>query len=282
MRALMAGLLLAALLAPAVLHQAAAAEPALRAGVVPDTPPFIETGKGGQLTGFSVALFRAIAAEMKRDIAFTAAPLPDLIEDISAGKLDVLTGPVLATPERATELLFIEGYVWSEYQFGSRPGQTVAGLADLRGKHLAVQSGSDYAGWADRNAEKLGFTIVPQPSLAAVFEAVRRGQADVSLTGSASLRAAADGHSGIAAGFSLPETKTHDSAAVAQTNVELRDEIEDALRCLKQSGAVARLAEQWLHATPGPEDLENMVIPGYGVPDLAGFDPKPRKSHCQP
>jgi polar amino acid transport system substrate-binding protein len=275
MRAPLAALLLAA--APAL-----AAEPPLRAGVVPDSPPFVENNAAGQLDGFSVDLFRAIAATMKRDIAFTAAPLPELLADLTAGKLDVLAGPVLATPDRASEMLFVEGYVWSAYQFGSRPGESLSGLTDLRGKRLAVQAGSDYAGWAGRTSPKLGFSIVTEPTLAAVFEAVRTGHADISLTGSPALRAAAEGHSGLAAGFSLPETRTHDSAAVAVTNVDLRDDIEDALRCLKQRGEVARLAAQWLHTTPGPEDLENMVIPGYGVPDLAGFDPKPRKAHCQP
>lgn len=276
MRALTAGLLLAALLA----RPSAAAEAPLRAGVVPDMPPFVQKDATGELTGFSVALFRAIAAEMKRDITFTTAPMPQLMEDLNAGRLDVLPGPIPATPERASELLFIEGFVWSEYQFGSRPGDMVGGLDNLRGKRLAVEADSEYAGWAERQAAKLGFTMVPEPTLAAVFDAVRHGQADASLTGSPALRAAAIGGS-LHAGLSLPETRTHDSPAVAETGVELRDEIEDALRCLKQTGAVARLSQQWLHADAGPEDLENMVIPGYGVPDLAGFDPKPRKSHCQ-
>ena len=117
--------------------------------------------------------------------------------------------------------------------------------------------------------------------LRAVFNAVRDGRADASLTASASLRATGAGPGAVQAGFSLPETRTHVSAAVAETGVELRDEVEDALRCLKQNGTVAKLSAQWLGAQPGPEDLENMVVPGYGVPDLAGFDPKPRKSHCQ-
>jgi polar amino acid transport system substrate-binding protein len=274
MRALMAGLLLAA--APSW-----AAEPPLRAGVVPDTPPFVQNDQTGQPDGFSVALFKAIAGEMRRSIVFTEAPMPALTASLADGRLDLLAGPILATPEKASELLFVEGYVWSEYQFGSRPGAKLAALGDLRGKRLAVEYDSEYAGWADRQQAKLGFTIVKLPTLAAVFDAVRQGHADASLTASPSLRAAGSGAGAIQAGFSLPETRTHVSAAVAETGVELRDEIEDALRCLKQNGTVAKLSAQWLGAQPGPEDLENMVIPGYGVPDLAGFDPKPRKSHCQ-
>jgi len=263
------------------LSTASAAEPALRAGVVPDSPPFVLADRTGHLTGFSVALIQAIGARLKRDVVFTEAPLPALFAGLADGKLDVLPGPVQATPERAADMLFTEGYLWSEYQFGTAPGIKLATLGDLRGKRLAVHEGSDYAEWAQRSGGRLGFVAVPQPTLAAVFEAVRSGRADASLTSSSALRAATAGHSKLTAALALPETRTHESLAVAESAVELRDEIEEALRCLKQSGAVARLSAIWLGSKPGPEDLENLVIPGYGVPGLAGYDPKQHKPRCE-
>ena len=57
---------------------------------------------------------------------------------------------------------------------------------------------------------------------------------------------------------------------MALTNVELRDEIEDALVCLKRDGTLARLTKTWLGEDAGEEDLQNMVSPGYGVPGLTG------------
>jgi polar amino acid transport system substrate-binding protein len=258
-----------------------AGDPALRAGVVPADPPFVLHDARGHLTGFSVALFRAIAVRMKRDVVFTEAALPALQSQLTQGQLDVLAGPIPATPERAAELLFVEGYVAAEYQFGARTGTNIAKLSDLSGKRLAVHADSEYAEWASRNAERLGFSIAPQSDLASVFDAVRSGRADVSLTGSADLRAALnERHAPLVAGLSLPETRTHQSAAVATTNIELRDEIEDALRCLKQDGSVAKLAKAWFGTEPGPEDLENLTVPGYGVPDLEGYDPKIRKVRC--
>jgi polar amino acid transport system substrate-binding protein len=224
---------------------------------------------------------QAIAARLKRGVVFTEAPLPDLIKGLADGQLDVLPGPIAATPDGAADMLFTEGYFWSEYQFGTRPGATLAALSDLRGKRLAVHDGSDYAEWAGRNGARLGFLAVPQPSLAAVFDAVRSGRADASLTASPALRAAsAGGRPTLAPALALPETRTHESLAVAESALELRDEIEEALRCLKTDGTVARLSKTWLGTTPGPEDLENLVIPGYGVPGLAGYDPKPHKPRC--
>jgi polar amino acid transport system substrate-binding protein len=259
-------------------------EPPLRAGVVPADPPFVVRDRSGQLSGFSVALFRAVAARLKRDLTFTESPLPALQSALAAGHLDVLPGPIPATPEHAADLLFTEGYIWEEDQFGSRAGATITRLAELRGKRLAVQADSEYAGWAERNRSRIGFTVLPEPTLSAVFEDVLDFHADASLSDSAALRGAVartpQHGPGLSGGLSLPETRTQMAMAVAQDAVDLRDEIDDALRCLKLDGTVAKLSAAWFGGIPGPEDLENMIIPGDGVPGLSGYDPKPRKTHC--
>jgi polar amino acid transport system substrate-binding protein len=177
-------------------------------------------------------------------------------------------------------MLFTEGYLWSGYQFGTQPGHRVDDLKSLRGRSLAVQAASDYAEWADRNAAKFGFTVLPYPQTAAVFDAVRTGTAAASLTDSAALRFAAFHHPGLVPGLALEETKTHDSAAFRPADMELRDEVEDTLSCLKQDGTVARLSKRWFGTDPDAEDLEKLVVPGYGVPGLAGYDQKTHKTHC--
>lgn len=254
-------------------------EPPLRVGVVPESPPFVVTG-GGALSGFTIDLFRDIGTRLKREVAFVQAPMPQLMADLAAQKVDVLAGPIQATPDRSANMLFTEGYIWSEYQFGSRHGQAIHGLADLRGKRLAVRAGSAYADWAMRNAARYGFSVVPARSGEDAATAVSRHEADVSLTGSPVQSYAAAHQANYVAGLSLPETRTHESAATRTSDVDLRDEIEDALRCLKQNGTVARLSKQWFGHEPAPEDLENLVVPGYGVPGLAGYDPKPQKPRC--
>jgi polar amino acid transport system substrate-binding protein len=153
-------------------------------------------------------------------------------------------------------------------------------LADLRGKRLAVQSGTEYAEWAELNAPKYGFAIEKLPTLTQVLAAIRSGAADACLSDSPGLEAAAHDHDSLEAGLALPETRVQDAAAVSRTDVEVRDEIEDAMTCLKQDGTVARLSERWFGKDPDQEDLQRMVVPGYGVPGLTGYDPKPRKTHC--
>ena len=276
----MRALALAALLTAATLQTATADEPALRAGIVPGSPPFVVSDAADHLSGFTIDLFRAIAARLKRPVEFTPAPLPALIAELGAGRLDVLAGPIHATPERSSEMLFTEGYMWSQYQFGTHHGLSITKPADLRGKRLAVQAGTEYAEWAELNAPKDGFAVEKLATLAQVLAAVRSGAADACLSDSPGLMAAAHDQDSLQASLDLPETRVQDAAAVATTNVELRDEIEDALVCLKRDGTVARLSKTWFGEEPGEEDLQTMVVPGYGVPGLTGYDPKPRKTHC--
>ncbi len=269
-----------ALLVGLVAHRPASAEPPLRAGVLADAAPFVVHDAQGALSGFAIELFRLIAARMGRPITFEVADQPTLYARLAHGELDVLPGPIAATPDRAAEMLLLEGYCWSEYQFGARAGEPVARLEDLRGRRLAVRTGSPYAEWAQRQAAHYGFTPVPVESGLAGSASVVHHQADASLSGSLVQAYAAKQDANFVPGLSLPETRTHESAAVRRGEAELRDEMEDALRCLKMNGTVARLSATWFGREPDAEDLENLVVPGYGVPGLAGYDPKPRRTRC--
>jgi len=147
----------------------------LQAGVAAGSPPFVIQPERGPLTGFTIELFRAIAGHLKREIRFTAAPPDELAHDLEGKKFDFLPGPIDATPEAAQHLLFTEGYTASEYEFGSRAGEPIRGFADLRGRRLAVAAGSPYAGWAERNAARYGFTVQEHATVADVLGALATG-----------------------------------------------------------------------------------------------------------
>ena len=242
--------------------------PPLRAGVLASAAPFVMQDGQGQLTGFTIELFRLMAARMGRPIIFTTAAQPALFTGLAAGTYDLLPGPIPATPDRAAEMLLTEGYLWSEFCFGARAGEPVRSLADLHGRRVAVRAGSPYAEWGEQNAGRYGFTVVQADTGADAAGLVVHGQADASLGPSPVQEYAASRNENFVAGLSLPETRTHESAAFRRSDVETRDEMEDALRCLKQNGTVARLSKRWFGREPDAEDLENLVVPGYGVPGL--------------
>jgi polar amino acid transport system substrate-binding protein len=70
------------------------------------------------------------------------------------------------------------------------------------------------------------------------------------------------------------------SAAVRKDNPQMRDQLETAIECLKQEGAIAKLHEKWFGIAPAAGSAAVTVFPGTGVPDMQGYDPAPRTSKC--
>ena len=56
----------------------------------------------------------------------------------------------------------------------------------------------------------------------------------------------------------------------------MRDQLETAIECLKQEGAIAKLHEKWFGIAPAAGSAAVTVFPGNGVPDMQGYDPAPR------
>jgi len=64
-------------------------------------------------------------------------------------------------------------------------------------------------------------------------------------------------------------------------NTELRDQLEDALVCMKQDGTLKALYVKWFKVEPEPGSATTTIYPGYGPPGFAGYDPKEQKPTCQ-
>jgi polar amino acid transport system substrate-binding protein len=60
----------------------------------------------------------------------------------------------------------------------------------------------------------------------------------------------------------------------------MRNQVEDIITCMKRDGTVARLSELWFGNAPGPDQAERIEFPGYGPPDMPGFDPTPQNPTC--
>ena len=271
---------LALFLAAAPLSIALAQQP-LRIGVDGTFAPHAFPRLEGGVQGFNIDLVNAIAARMGRPAQIDAVAFSGLIPALNAGRYDFLGAPTSPTPERLANLLFTEGYLHSEYQFVIRRGSApLTSLEELRGKAIAVNKGSNYDSWAQQNAEKYGFTVQAYDSQPDAVQAVVTGRAYANLAGNTVQRYAATRIRQIQPDLVVPGTRIEWAFPVRKDNVALRNQIEDALECLKQDGTVASLSEKWFGAPPAADALERVVQPGYGLPDRAGYDPAPHALRC--
>ena len=53
-----------------------------------------------------------------------------------------------------------------------------------------------------------------------------------------------------------------------------------AIECIKRDGTLAKLHEKWFGTKPSPGSAAATIYPGYGVPDMPGYDPTEHAPAC--
>jgi len=282
-RLLIAAALAAAVSAPAFAPAVAqtAAQPPLRCGVDGTFAPHAFPSLQGGVQGFQIDLFREVARRMGRELTIDSASFSGLIPALNAGRYDFLCAPTTVTPERAAALLFTEGYIWTELQFGIRRGTApIRSEEDLRGKTVSVNKGTPYEAWVRNNAERLNLTLLAFDTQPDAVQAVIQGRAYANLSGNTVIRYSASRTPQFIADFALPGTRFHWGTPFRQDSGALRNQVEDVIVCMKRDGTIARMSEKWFGNRPGPDQAEMIAFPGYGPPDLPGYDPTPQNPTC--
>ncbi len=275
--ALSAAILLCA--APALAQQDKL--PPLKTGVDGTFAPHAFPKLGGGTQGFNIDLFTEVAKRMKREIIIDSVSFSTLIPGMQSGRYDFVAAPVTATKERAENMLFTAGYLWTSFQFGIKKGSApLKGWEDLKGKAVAVNKGTPYETLSKKKGEEIGFEVQAYDNQPDAVQAVLSGRAYATLVGNTSTLYIASQNPMFVADLELTDTRAHWPAAVPKDNPKLRAQLQDAIDCMKKDGSLVALSEKWFKRTPAPDALERVITPGYGVPGLPGYDPTPHELHC--
>jgi polar amino acid transport system substrate-binding protein len=235
---------------------------------------------GGGVEGFNVDMANEIGRRLGRKVEIVAQEFNGLIPGLNAGKFDFLAAPTTVTPERAKSLLFVEGYLNTDYQFlVKKGGRKVDRLEDLKGQVVSVNKGSAYDSWARQNAGKYGFTAESYGTQADAVQAVLAGRADSNVAGNTVIAWAAKQNPQLQLGYTI-KTGLVWSIPFRKDDVANRNKVEDVVECMKKDGTFAALHEKWFGIKPEPESAAVTVYPGYGVPGMPGYDPTPHEPKC--
>jgi polar amino acid transport system substrate-binding protein len=257
------------------------APPPLRCAVDGTFAPHAFPKLDGGVQGFQIDLFQEVAKRLGRSITIDSASFSGLIPALNAGRYDFLCAPTTVTPERAANLLFTEGYLWTELQFGIRRGTPpIRSEEDLRGKTISVNKGTPYEQWVTRNAERLDLKLLAFDSQADAVQAVLQGRAQANLSGNTVVKYSASRTPQYVADYVLPDTRMHWATPFRQDSRAMRNQVENVIECMKLDGTIARLSERWFGDAPKADDAERIVFPGFGPPGLPGYDAIPRRPVC--
>ena len=184
---------------------------------------------------------------MKREITIDAVSFSTLIPGMQSGRYDFIAAPTTVTKERAENMLFTAGYLWTAFQFGIKKGTPpIKGWADLKGKSVSVNKGTPYETLSPRRRAR----STASPCRSTTPSPTPRRPCS---------RAAPTPRSAATRPSSTPRRRTRSSSPTsssrkraptgrrraARTASKLRSQLQDALDCMKKDGTIAKLSEKW-------------------------------------
>lgn len=254
--------------------------PPLRSAVDGTFAPHAFPSLSGGYEGFNIDLANEIAKRLKRKIVIDAAQFSGLVPALQAGTYDFLAAPTTVTKERAESMLFTEGYLNTDFQFLIRKGTSkVAQLEDLKGKTISVNKGSAYDSWARDLEGKIGWKVESFGTQTDAVQAVLVGRADANVAGNTVIAWAVKNNPQLELSY-LYSTGLVWAAPLRKDSAELRKALDVAVECMKLDGTIARMHEKWFGVAPAAGSAAVTVFPGYGVPDMPGYDPTAHALSC--
>ena len=259
---------------------AAAQEPPLRTGVDGTFAPHAMPKLDGGVEGFNVDLANEIGKRLGRKVEITATQFSGLLPALQAGTFDFIAAPTTVTPDRAENLLFVEGYLNTDYQFVvKKDTPDIKSLEEFKGKTISVNKGSAYDKWARDLEEKIGWKVESYGTNTDAVQAVLVGRAFANVAGNTVSAWVVKNNPQLKLSY-LHSTGLVWSAPLRKDNVALRNKIDEAIECMKMDGTIARMHEKWFGTKPQPGSAAVTVYPGYGVPGMPGYDPTEHTPKC--
>lgn len=138
-------------------------------------PPFVYANTENKYVGIDLDLLRAIAKEEGfkvkiRPVGFNAA-----VQSVSAGQADGMIAGMSITEERKQKFDFSDPYYSAGIVMAVKDGSGIKSLSELKGKKVAVKTGTAGADYANSIKDKYGFEIVTFDDSDGVYNDVING-----------------------------------------------------------------------------------------------------------
>ncbi len=208
--------------------------------------------EGTEMVGYDIAVAEAIAEKLGLEAVQQQAKFSGIVTGVNEGRYDIAVASHTITDERLEKVNFSEPYYYSGPVIYTRPDSDIQSAEDLNGKEISVSRGSTYVEMAEQYTDD-----IPQvDSDVVALQSLASGHHDAVITDDIT------GQTAIQNGLEIENRGqlgvSEQAIAVNKENEALLEAINEALQELKDSGELAKMAEEWIGVdiTQEPEELE--------------------------
>lgn len=220
-----------------------------------DTPyPPFEQGKAPDYGGFDIELVNEIAKRTGKTVKYQDTAFDTIFRDVAQGKFDMVASASTITPEREQTVDFSDPYYEANQAVVVATGSDIKSVADLDGKIIGAQDGTTGESYANDeiSADSVrGYAQGPE-----AIQAVKAGQVDAAIIDEPVAQDALKTQGGIEIATVISTGELY-GLAFAQDNDSLREEINKALKEIKDDGTLQSLYDKWFPGVKVPDSVLN-------------------------
>jgi polar amino acid transport system substrate-binding protein len=212
----------------------------------PTFPPMELSTTSGKITGFDVDMATKLALTWGATAKPVKTAFPGLIPALNAKRCDAVISGIFVTPDRKKQAGVVP-YMESHRVLIVKAGnpKQIQTPNDLKGKVVAVQTGTKYEEYLKALKSKIGFTLQSYPGDNDAVAQVLIGRADAVLTQDTSYAYQAGQHPGkITIGFTFA-AKDSFGIYFRKDDSSLGTQIKDGIATLKANGKLKAIATKY-------------------------------------
>lgn len=216
-------------------------------------PPF-EFGQAPNYEGFDIDVMNDIADRIGATVTYQDTSFDTIFTDLANGKFDMVISASTITADREKEVDFSDPYYEANQALVVAPDSDIATTDDLGGKTVAAQDGTtgeDYA-----NNETDAGTVNGFPQGPEAINAVKNGQADAAVIDEPVAKDAVENVGGVEIAETISTGELY-GIAFQPDNDELEEQVNGALKDMKDDGTLAELYEKYFPGVTPPESVLN-------------------------
>lgn len=201
----------------------------------------------GKFVGFEVDLVNEVAKRLGKTAEIENIPFQGLFAAVQSGRIDMAVSSITITEKRLASVSFAQPYYDSDQSLTVTTASGITGLDGMKGKIVAVDTGSTGDIWATANQGKYGFASISRyEGLAPAMLDLQAGRVDGYLSDIPALLYYTKDKPQFKVVERIPSGEKY--SIMFAKDSPLASQANDILTTLKKEGFIAKLHQTWFGA----------------------------------